>query len=77
MPSPRTTPSTRRFKPGTPVRHHRYGAGNVLGEWGPIFIENGLSSRGFASCENIYDCMFGVAPHKFLHCCRIEYLERI
>lgn len=62
------------LKPGTPVQHLSLGVGKVLCEWGPVKVE-GL--HPLAPCPGIYDCEFGIAPNRFLHCCRVEYLEKI
>jgi hypothetical protein len=77
MPVPHASPHPHRFKPGTPVHHNTHGDGKVIGEWGPIVVFHGKCNRAVCSCEDVYDVEFGVEPHRFLHCCRSEYLQRI
>jgi hypothetical protein len=44
---------------------------------GPVLVFYGEGSRASCSCDGIYDCRFGLKPHQYLHCCRIEYLRRV
>jgi hypothetical protein len=73
----RAAPRTHRFEFGTPVRHRLHGVGSVVGEWGPIAIDLGRPTPAFSDCSGIYDCIFGEQPHRFMHCCRAEYLQRV
>ena len=69
-------PRRNRLTPGTPVHHAKHGDGRVLGEWGPLEVWQDTTSS-FSSGFDVYDVMFGVGDGRHLHCCRIEYLERI
>jgi hypothetical protein len=77
MPVPHESPRPRHLLPGTPVHHNTYGDGKVIGEWGPVVVFHGEGTHASCSCDGIYDCVFGVEPHRFMHCCRAEYLQRI
>lgn len=66
-----------RFKPGTPVQHQTLGVGKVLGEWGPVAVDLGKATRVSYPCPGIYDVEFETCQHRFLHCCRGEYLRRL
>jgi hypothetical protein len=74
MPGRPVSPRTIHLKPGTPVQHLSLGVGKVVGEWGPLAVE-GLNP--LVPCPNIYDAEFSIGRHRVLHCCRVEYLERI
>lgn len=65
------------FKPGASVQHPTHGVGRVLGEWGPIEVVGTRGSCELANCHGIYDVEFGIGPHRVLHCCRGEYLQRM
>jgi hypothetical protein len=67
----------RRLLFGTPVHHNVHGDGLVVREWSPIEVPHQTAPRSFASCDGVYDVVFGVGPYRFLHCCRAEYLQRI
>jgi hypothetical protein len=69
--------SSRPLKPGMLVSHRIHGTGTIVGEWGPVLVFYGEGSRASCSCDGIYDCRFGLKPHQYLHCCRIEYLRRV
>jgi hypothetical protein len=40
-------------------------------------VKHQTAPRSFASCDGVYDVVFGVEPYHFLHCCRAEYLKRL
>ena len=59
---------------GTAVQHQTMGVGRVLGEWGPVAVDLGKATRVSYPCPGIYDVEF---PNRGIHCCRVEYLQRI
>jgi hypothetical protein len=59
------------------VTHLTHGVGTIVNEWGPIEVFHGETTWNCASCAGIFDCVFGVKPHRFLHCYRSEYLQRV
>jgi hypothetical protein len=65
------------LKPNNPDKHETFGVAKILGEWGSIPVDLGKATRVSYPCPGIYDCEFGTAPNRVLHCCRVEYLERI
>jgi hypothetical protein len=77
MPDTRASPRPRRLKPGMLVTHRIHGAGMIVNEWGPVVVFHAENSRASCSCAGIYDCMFGTGGGRYLHCCRIEYLQRV
>ena len=70
-----------RLLPGTVVLHAHHGLGTVLGEWGPIDLvgmtETEPARRAMCACHDVYDVIFGTGENRYLHCCRIEFLEWI
>jgi hypothetical protein len=77
MLSPHASRRPCRFKPGTPVQHQTLGVGKILSEWGPVAVDLGKATRVSYPCLGIYDVEFLAGSHRFLHCCRSEYLQRI
>jgi hypothetical protein len=52
-----------------------YGWGRILAEWGAFEVRDGGNPS--VTGQGIYDVVFGIQPHQFLHCCRAEYLQKI
>jgi hypothetical protein len=77
MPVPRASPRTQHLKPGTLVTHLTLGVGKIRGEWGPVAVDLGKATRVSYPCLGIYDVEFAVGPHRVLHCCRSEFLQRV
>ncbi len=76
MPGLRASRRPCRLEPGTPVQHLTHGIGKVVSEWGTLPVLEG-GSRKVTDCKGIYDVEFVVGPHRVMHCCRSEYLQRI
>ena len=77
MTKPLASLRPRRLLSGMPVHHNVHGDGRVVREWGPIEVTHQTAPRSFASCDGVYDVLFGIRPHHYMHCCRIEYLQRV
>jgi hypothetical protein len=77
MTDPRASRRLRHLLPGTLVHHNVHGDGRVVCEWGPIEVTHQTAAHSFASCDGVYDVVFGVEPHRYMHCCRAEYLQRV
>lgn len=66
---------SQRLKPGVHVTHLTHGAGRILAEWGALEFHDGARIASAAG-KGVYDVVFGIQPHQFLHCCRAEFAHK-
>ena len=65
-----------RLAPGMAVVHQKHGVGTIIAEW-PTLRVYSSGALLYVSGKGIYDVEFGVKPHRIMHCCRAEYLQKL